>query len=161
MDFTLFYSWLLLNTASNLFGSGIDKVQLAVQKGEMHWSAEQNSQSAKRIMESAPSGKEVSARPKAGFKNFYDYLERHYQVPRAARKDGVKGELLVFFHVNADGSLSNFQVMKDLGKGTGEELIRVIKSGPRWIAGKDSEGNFVTTSFSIPLRIGVDFTSSF
>lgn len=41
--------------------------------------------------------------------------------------------LEVNFVVEKDGNLSNIKVIKDIGHGTGNEAIRVLKKAPKWI----------------------------
>ena len=49
---------------------------------------------------------------------------------------GIQGEVMVLFMVEPDGSISNVSVNKGIGKECDEEAARVIKSMPRWDAGR-------------------------
>ena len=84
-----------------------------------------------------------------GIQAFYEFVGNNYKMPEA--KD-LKGKVYIKFIVEADGSLTNFEIMRDIGHGTGEEAIRVLKLSPKWIPG-EVEGNKVRTLFSLPISI--------
>jgi hypothetical protein len=54
--------------------------------------------------------------------------------------------------VETDGSLSEFQVVKDLGFGVGDEIIRVLKLSPKWNPGIQS-GQPVRVLYTLPVTI--------
>jgi protein TonB len=56
------------------------------------------------------------------------------------------------FVVEKDGSLTNIIVIRDIGYGTGKEAIRVLKTSPKWISGKQN-GKPVRVHYSIPIPI--------
>jgi hypothetical protein len=57
--------------------------------------------------------------------------------------------------VEIDGSLSEFQVLRDAGLETGEEALRVLKLSPKWIAGKE-DGKITRMRYNIPIKIEVN-----
>jgi hypothetical protein len=81
---------------------------------------------------------------------FNKFLHENYRPPNTP---GLKGKVIVSFVVNEDGSLSDFIIVKDLGHGSAEELIRVLKkSSGKWTpAVKD--GKPVKTKFTLPVSI--------
>lgn len=68
-----------------------------------------------------------------GLSEFYKFVAKNFKMPKNFNS---KEKLIVSFIVEKDGSLSNFDVKKDLGSGTKEEAIRVLKSSPKWIPAK-------------------------
>lgn len=84
-----------------------------------------------------------------GIQAFYEFVGNNYKMPDV--KD-LKGKVYIKFIVEEDGSLTNFEIMRDIGHGTGEEAIRVLKLSPKWIPG-EVEGNKVRTLFSLPISI--------
>ena len=56
------------------------------------------------------------------------------------------------FIVETDGSLSNIKTIKDIGYGTGDEAIRVLKNSPKWKPGKIGEKP-VRAEYSLPISI--------
>ncbi len=82
----------------------------------------------------------------------YDYISEHYRMPDVP---GLKGRVVVNFVINEDGSIGSFKVVEDLGYGTAEELIRVLKKTQgKWTPGIEN-GKPVKVNFSIPLNIVV------
>jgi hypothetical protein len=68
-----------------------------------------------------------------GLSEFYKFVAKNFKMPN---NFSSKEKLIVSFIVEKDGSLSTFDVKKDLGSGTKEEAIRVLKSSPKWIPAK-------------------------
>ena len=68
-----------------------------------------------------------------GISEFYKFVAKNFKMPKNFNN---KEKLIVSFIVEKDGSLSTFDVKKDLGSGTKEEAIRVLKSSPKWIPAK-------------------------
>ena len=54
--------------------------------------------------------------------------------------------------VEKDGSLSELTILRDIGYGTGEEALRVLKLSPNWIPGKVNNIP-VKTLYSLPITI--------
>lgn len=72
------------------------------------------------------------ARPAGGHKAYYAYLEQNLVYPQEAIANKIEGKVTVRFSVEPTGLLSDFRVVKSLGYGCDEEVIRLIKEGPRW-----------------------------
>lgn len=70
--------------------------------------------------------------------DYKDYLEENIIYPENESK--TRGTVRVEFTINADGSLSNFEIKKSLGTAFDEEAIRLIKEGPAWQAATDKNG---------------------
>ena len=84
-----------------------------------------------------------------GIIEFYNFAGRNYRVPNVR---GLKGRVIVQFIVEKDGSLSGVKVLKDLGHGTGDEAVRVLKKCQKWIPGKQN-GTPVRALYSLPINI--------
>jgi TonB family protein len=72
------------------------------------------------------------AEPIGGKKAYDKYLESNLKYPEEALTNKIKGKVGIEFTVDLDGSLKDFQVIKKLGYGCEEEVIRLIKEGPKW-----------------------------
>lgn len=84
-----------------------------------------------------------------GLVGFYKFIAQNYKTPD---EEGLKGEVLVTFTVDVDGSLIDIKVIKDLGYGTGKEAIRVLKICPKWTPA--SQNNIpVRCQYSLPINI--------
>ncbi|MGC4039985.1 MAG: energy transducer TonB [Flavobacterium sp.] len=72
---------------------------------------------------------EVKPAYAGGLKKFYEFVAKNFHMPDV---EGLGGKVLVSFIVDKDGSLTNIKVIKDIGYGTGIEVIRVLKLCPKW-----------------------------
>jgi TonB family protein len=70
--------------------------------------------------------------PEGGKKAFKQYLEQNLRYPEQALNNKIEGKVTVQFTIETNGVLSDFQVLRGLGYGCDEEVIRLIKSGPKW-----------------------------
>ncbi|QBZ97593.1 energy transducer TonB [Flavobacterium sangjuense] len=109
----------------------------------------ENDSEVKEINEN--SNRNEGKRP-GGLSKFYEYINKNYKLPDAP---GLKGQVIVSFVINEDGSIGDYKVVKDLGYGTAEELIRVLKTtGNKWTPAKKN-GKPVKTPFTLPLTIDI------
>ncbi len=79
------------------------------------------------------------AHPEIGNRAYRKYLEENLIYPQPALDNKTEGRVTVEFFVEANGSLSDFVVIKGIGNGCDEELIRLIKEGPMWIPTKKDD----------------------
>ncbi|WP_257668048.1 energy transducer TonB [Parapedobacter tibetensis] len=97
---------------------------------------------------------EVMPEPPGGLNAFMQWVGQQYRFPKAAIEANVAGRLQISFVVNHDGKLTDLKVVRDLGYGTGEEAIRVLKTSPRWKPGVQ-EGRAVRVSYSLPIILSL------
>ena len=79
------------------------------------------------------------------------HIYENIKYPLKASKKRIQGNVVVRLVVEKDGTLTNFEIIKDIGGGCGEEALRVIKSMPAWEPGL-VDGKPVRTMYSIPVR---------
>lgn len=72
------------------------------------------------------------AQPEGGLRAYDKYLKNSLRYPQEALENKIKGRVTVLFTVRTDGSLEEFNVVKGLGHGCDEEVIRLVKEGPKW-----------------------------
>jgi Na+-translocating ferredoxin:NAD+ oxidoreductase RnfG subunit len=84
-----------------------------------------------------------------GIELFYQFVAKNYQAPR---QEGLKGKVYATFIVEKDGSLTDIKVLRDIGYGTGDEAIRVLKLCPNWTPGKINDEP-VRVLYSLPITI--------
>lgn len=72
------------------------------------------------------------ATPEGGRKYFKKYLEDNMRYPELALENKVEGKVTIQFTVGTGGQLSEFRVIRGIGYGCDEEVIRLIKAGPKW-----------------------------
>lgn len=75
---------------------------------------------------------EVTASPQEGIREFYKFVAEKIKYPRKARNLGIEGKVYVQFVVQKDGSLSDIQIVKGIGGDCDKEVLRVIKTSPKW-----------------------------
>lgn len=76
------------------------------------------------------------AHPVGGKRAYKRYLEKNLQYPQQALVNSVEGKVTVQFTVETTGRLSDFRIIKGIGNGCDEEVIRLIKEGPKWSPSK-------------------------
>ena len=90
-----------------------------------------------------------------GNQKMLEYIYRQIRYPALARAAGIQGMCVVRFVVEKDGSLSNFELLRDIGAGCGKESMRVIQAmnemEQRWIPGRQG-GEVVRVQYNIPVR---------
>jgi protein TonB len=93
----------------------------------------------------------VEVRPEfpGGIQEFYNFVGRNYKTPNVKN---LKGKIFVTFVVEKDGSLSDIKVLRDIGHGTGEEAVRVLKECPKWLPAEQN-GKKVRVLYSLPISI--------
>lgn len=79
------------------------------------------------------------------------YIQKNLKYPSIARENGVQGTAVLSFVVEKDGSIKETKIVRDPGAGCGDEALRVIKSMPSWIPGKQRNKN-VRVQFNLPVR---------
>jgi TonB family protein len=61
------------------------------------------------------------------------------------------GTVVVKFVVEKDGTLTNVQLLRDIGMGCGKEAVRMVKGMPKWIPGKNN-GKAVRSIYTLPVN---------
>ena len=72
------------------------------------------------------------AEPVGGRKAYDQYLEDKKLYPQQALDNKVEGKVIIEFTVSVVGEISDFKVIRKLGSGCDEEVMRLVKTGPRW-----------------------------
>lgn len=95
-------------------------------------------------------GLDVQPQFPEGYDAFQKFLNTNFIPPQDQPK--LKGKIYTTFIVEKDGSLSDIKIVRDLGFGTKEEAIRVLKSSPKWTPGKHND-KLVRVLFSAPILV--------
>jgi TonB family protein len=85
-----------------------------------------------------------------GMQELMKYLQMNIRYPKEAQERGLQGRVIVQFVVNKDGSICNEQVVKSVDPQLDAEAIRIIRSMPNWIPGKQ-RGEPVRVRFTLPV----------
>ena len=78
------------------------------------------------------------------------YLKKNTIYPEKAMKKRIEGRVLVGFAVNADGTISNVDILQRANKMLDKEAIRVVSAMPNWAPGMQ-DGVPVKVYFSLPI----------
>ncbi|MCS6991710.1 MAG: TonB family protein [Chitinophagales bacterium] len=78
------------------------------------------------------------------------YLQKNIRYPPAARENGIEGRVVLQFVVDENGNISDIVPLREIGGGTTEEAIRVVKSMPPWKPGRQN-GQPVKVYFKLPI----------
>jgi protein TonB len=62
-----------------------------------------------------------------GQEAMYKLINSKLIYPPVAKRNRMQGECIIGFTINADGSTSNFKIVKNMGGNTGEEALRLAK----------------------------------
>ncbi len=79
------------------------------------------------------------------------YLQQNIKYPEEAKELGIQGKVFVTFVVEVDGTISDVRVLRGIGGGCDEEAIRVVRSMPKWVPGKQ-RGVPVRVQFNLPIK---------
>jgi len=100
-----------------------------------------------KIPETAP---EQLAQFPGGEAEMFRYLASKLNYPKSAVDADHEGRSVVQFTVNADGSLSDFKIIKNSYPELDAEAIRVVSSMPAWIPAKTG-GKAVASTYIVPV----------
>lgn len=83
------------------------------------------------------------------------FLSRNVKYPKVCQENGIQGRVIIQFVVNKDGNISDVSVYKGVNPYLDSEAIRVVKSMPKWIPGKQ-KGKYVNVRYTLPIsfRLG-------
>ncbi len=94
-------------------------------------------------------GIEVKPEFPGGKDEFYKFIFKNYQLPKAEK---FAGKVYVTFIIEIDGSLTDIKVLRDIGYGTGKEAIRVLELSPKWMPAEQN-GKKVRCLYSLPISL--------
>jgi len=92
--------------------------------------------------------------PQEGYVKFYKYLHENTYYTQSAIDKKIEGYVFIQFVVNPEGKLTNLKIVKGLGYGLDEEVIRVFEESPPWRVGKEKNiAVHVRMTFSVIFRL--------
>ncbi|MEQ8574190.1 MAG: energy transducer TonB [Fulvivirga sp.] len=90
--------------------------------------------------EKAPQGYftivEEMPEPDGGIAGFYKYVQKNLKYPSQAKRMSIEGRVYVQFVINEKGELVDIAVIKGIGAGCDEEVMRIMEKAPKWNPGK-------------------------
>ena len=79
------------------------------------------------------------------------FIKKNMQYPEEAIKEGIEGRVICQFTVTKDGSIEDIIIVRSVHKLLDQEAIRIINSMPKWIPGKNKNGEVENSKFTLPI----------
>ena len=88
-----------------------------------------------------------------------EFIYKNIKYPAIARENGIQGMCVVRFVVEKNGSITDIELVRDIGGGCGEEAVRVVglmnEMGERWSPGRQ-RGQPVRVQYNLPVRFKLE-----
>lgn len=85
-----------------------------------------------------------------GDQEMYRYIGENLKYPVPDQEAGIQGRVTVRFVVSKTGEIKDVEVLRGISPTCDKEALRVIKSMPKWIPGRQN-GNPAQVYFTIPV----------
>jgi protein TonB len=96
-----------------------------------------------------------AAKKKCADEKMLQFIYGNIKYPAIARENGVEGMVVVKFVVEKDGSITQAEVVRDIGAGCGAEALKVVNMMPKWEPGKQ-RGRAVRVQFNLPVKFKLE-----
>ena len=97
----------------------------------------------------------ASLKQKCSEQKMLEFLYGNLKYPKKARKKKCQGTVYLKFVVEKDGTISNHEIVRDIGCGCGEKALRVIKLMPVWEPATQ-RGRPVRVQFNMPIKFRLE-----
>lgn len=94
-------------------------------------------------------------RQKCSNEKLFQAVYANVKYPTEAKTKGVEGMVVVKFIIEKDGSVTKPEIVKSVGSGCDEEVLRVVGQMPKWSPGKKG-GQPVAVQFNLPVKFKLD-----
>jgi protein TonB len=85
------------------------------------------------------------------------WLASHLKYPKAARRMGIEGKVVVAFTVDEGGKVSDGYIVESLHRLCDREAIRLVESMPDWTPGeRNGQKSSVECSITVPFDLMAD-----
>lgn len=89
-----------------------------------------------------------------GDKALYEYLSNNIKYPKREKQIGIEGKVYVEFVVGKKGEITDVKIKRGVSEALDAEAIRVIKSMPNWLPGKQN-GRAVKVIYVMPISFKI------
>ncbi|PRD53742.1 energy transducer TonB [Sphingobacterium gobiense] len=87
-----------------------------------------------------------------GVENLRRFAAQHYRYPKEAVRARVKGQVILRFVVDTAGNPTDFEIVNDLGYGTADAGIEMLKKSAKWSPGYQ-RGVPVRVAYTLPITL--------
>lgn len=81
----------------------------------------------------------------------YEWLNKNINYPVIAQENNIQGRVTCQFVVGRNGEIEDVKVVRGVDPSLDREAVRVIKSMPKWIPGRQG-GNAVKVRYTLPVQ---------
>lgn len=85
-----------------------------------------------------------------GDAEMYKFINDNLKYPVVAAESGINGRVTIRFVVSKTGAIEDVQVLRGIDPSCDREAVRVVKSMPKWVPGKQNGMN-VPVYFTLPI----------
>ncbi len=96
-----------------------------------------------------------SERKRCSDEKLIQFIRDHLVYPKQAKQSKQEGTVIVRFTVKKDGSLEDFEVMRDIGYGCGEAAVKMLQLMPNFSPGT-LMGKFVDVKYTVPVKFSLN-----
>ena len=145
----------------------VHKNEIKTQEEKYSSEAQSNAKKRNQVTEEVKVAFEAKAKPKndqtvnmacveqkatfpGGDAALYKWLSTQINYPADAAEAGITGRVIVSFVIEKDGSISNARVVRSIHPSLDAEAIRIVKTMPKWIPGKNN-GQPVRVEYTLPI----------
>ena len=101
----------------------------------------------------------VEVMPQFPGENVHLWIAKNLKYPTEAIEKNIQGKVFLQFIIEKDGSVNEVKVLRGVDASLDNEAVRVIRSMPRWIPGKQ-KGQAVRVRYVIPTNFALGNTQA-
>ncbi len=98
---------------------------------------------------------DVEERKKCSQQKMLEFVYTKVKYPVVARENGTEGTTVVRFVVNKKGQVAKGEILRKIGGGCDEEVLRIVNEMPTWIPGKQ-RGVAVDVYYNLPVKFKLE-----
>jgi protein TonB len=87
---------------------------------------------------------------KGGYMALLSYINNTLIYPQIYNEASIQGRVICQLIIEKDGTISSVKVIRGIDKYLDEEVVRVVKSMPKWLPGK-RRGDAVRVEYYLPV----------
>jgi len=87
-------------------------------------------------------------------------LVSNIRYPEKAKNGSITGTVLIGFEINLQGHVDSVKILKDIGEGCGEEVLRAFQLIPDYWLVAQKNGKQYTSRFILPVKFRIDSKDS-
>jgi hypothetical protein len=93
----------------------------------------------------------VDIRPEfpGGYNAFIKYVINNFKMPDV---EDLSGTIKVSMIIGSNGVVKDIKILNDLGSGTGEQILNILKECPKWVPGQHN-GKPTNVLYKFPITI--------